>query len=218
MLEKADPFYWFDRFWYSLFGKPRRLAQRVVYEIAQILYALVIAYLIYVFLGVLLGTSKPAVIVASQSMLPTLHVGDIAFVQGVRFDQIRAPEVEVNVPLRFRTLESAGIQVVRKGLRAVALKVGKRTIPIEKNGDIVVYYNDIQGRDIIHRVVLKIRAADGEYLVTKGDNDKTNPTVDQDCYMGVCTYPFPVPMDHVFGRVVFVIPRLGIIKIWLLGP
>ena len=100
----------------------------------------------------------------------------------------------------------------------MALEVGNKRIPIEKNGDIVVYFNDVQGRDIIHRVVLKIRAADGEYVITKGDNDETNPTVDQDCYLGVCTYPFPVPMDHVFGRVIFVIPRIGIIKLWLLGP
>ncbi len=217
-LERLDPFYWFDRLWFSLFGKPRTIPARIAYEVAQIAYALLVAYALYVLLGILLGTPRPAVIVASSSMVPTLYPGDVAIVVGTDFNHIRAPEVDVNTPLRFRTLKDAGIRIVHEGLRAVAIVVGDRNIPIEKNGDIVVYYNPVLGRDIIHRVVLKIRAPDGEYVLTKGDNDRTNFTLDQDCSLGACTFPYPVPMEDVLGKVVFVIPRIGLIKLWLLGP
>jgi len=217
-LKVLDPFYWFDRVWFALFGKPKRLSAKIAYEIGQIAFAFLLAYVIYVVAGIILHTSKPAVVVASSSMVPTLHVGDIAIVEGTDFEHIRAPEVDVNEPLRYRTLSEAGIKIIHHGLKAVAIVVNGKRIPIERNGDIIVYHNEIQNKDIIHRVVLKIRASDGDYVLTKGDNEQTNFTLDQDCFMGACTYPYPVPMKNVYGKVIFVIPYIGLIKIWLLGP
>gem|GEM_PF-4393431 len=33
----------------------------------------------------------------------------------------------------------------------------------------------------------------------------------------MCVYIYPVPANYVYGRVVGVIPYVGLIKIWLLG-
>ena len=216
-LEKLDPFYWFDRFWFSQIGKPEGLGEKIVYHIAEMLYAVLVAYSLYVFLGVVLTTSKPAVIVASQSMEPTLWPGDIALVQGVPPDSVRAPVVDVNVPLRGKPLSSTPVQIVRKGREIIGFNVDGNFIPLDATGDILVYYNDVYNLDIVHRAVLKILAPDGVFFITKGDNWSTNPTVDQDCDTGTCIYLYPVPSDNVYGRVLFAIPRIGILKLWLFG-
>ena len=216
-LEKLDPFYWFDRFWFSQIGRPESLGEKIVYHLAELLYAVVVAYSIYVFLGVILTTSKPAVIVASQSMEPTLWPGDIALVQGVSPDSVRAPTVDINIPVHGKPLSSTPIQLVRKGREITGFTVGGNLIPLEDTGDVIVYYNDVYRLDIVHRAVLKILAPDGVFFITKGDNRSTNPTVDQDCEMGTCIYLYPVPADNVYGRVLFAVPRIGILKLWLFG-
>lgn len=217
VLEKLDPFYWFDRFWFSRIGRPETLGERLVYHAAEVLYAVIVAYAVYAFLGLVLHTPKPAVIVASQSMEPTLWPGDVALVIGVPPESIRAPTVELNEPLYGRPLPDTPIHLVRRGRETKGFEVGGTFIPLERNGDIIVYHNDIYGVDIVHRAVLKVVAPDGIFFITKGDNQATNPTVDQDCETGTCIYLYPVPAKNVYGKVFFSIPRIGLIKLWLFG-
>ncbi|HIQ10254.1 MAG TPA: hypothetical protein EYH23_01925 [Euryarchaeota archaeon] len=216
-LGKLDPFYWFDRFWFSCIGRPENIWEKIVYHAAEVLYAVVVAYSLYIVLGIVLNTPKPAVIVASQSMEPTLWPGDIALVFGSPPESIRAPSVEVNTAVYGKPLSETPVHLVRKGKELVGFSVNGAFIPLEQNGDVIVYYNDLYGVDIVHRAVLKIVAPDGVFFLTKGDNARTNPTVDQDCEMGACIYLFPVPAENVYGKVFFAIPRIGILKLWLFG-
>lgn len=215
VLEKLDPFYWFDRFWFSHIGKPESTGEKIVYHAAEVFYAIIVAYALYLILGVLFHTSKPAVIVASQSMEPTLLPGDIVLVHHWR--EVRAPTVEVNVPLFGKPLVNTPISLVKEGIRLKGFKVYDRFIPLERNGDIIVYYNDIYHVDIVHRAVLRIVAPDGVFYLTKGDNDRTNPTIDQDCQSGPCIYLYPIPEGQVYGVTFFRIPIVGKVKLWLFG-
>ncbi len=67
-----------------------------------------------------------------------------------------------------------------------------------KVGDIVIYSADcplLPKEDVIHRVI----EINETHLITKGDNNLTNPKPD----------PCPVRLDQVKGKVVLAIPILG---------
>ena len=210
-LRYIDPFYLFDVFWERYVG-----LGGWVKTVADIIFTLFIAFLIYAFAGFLLGTSKPAVIVASSSMIPTLYPGDIVIVRGINPARVHAPEVYVNTTLNYHVLpQDLNIHFIRKGIELVSIRIGNKVIPVEKNGTIIVYHDDLKNRDIIHRVILKIKTPAGYFYVTKGDNDNTNPTADQDCVLGGCVYPFLVSQKQVIGTPVFVIPRIGMVKLML---
>lgn len=87
----------------------------------------------------------------------------------------------------------------------------------DKTGDIVVFdprgiWNDarvqqLNGQNVIHRVVGKYyNDIDNKYyFITKGDN---NTIID----IGV------VPEDHICGVVQYIIPYVGMLKVWLSNP
>ncbi len=207
-LRKLDPFYWFDALWFAVVGEPKSQGENIVYHIFEILYAVVLAVCVYSLLGLFLGTRMPAVVIASSSMVPTLNPGDVAILVGARCEDVRATVVpfEGNVCTSVcRTLDDLGIKVVREGSKLAYIEVnGQKYFP-DTNGDIVVYHNPLLRKDIIHRAVYKLLARDGCYLLTKGDNV---PTLDQDCSIGMCIYPYPV--REIVGKVAFVIPFIGI--------
>ncbi len=210
-LRYLDPYYYFDVLWEKYVG-----TEGVLKTVAELVYTLFLAYLIYYAAGFLLHTPRPAVIVASSSMVPVYHPGDVVIVRGITPDEVNAPEVYLDIPYTDHvTPEQAGIHFLRHGIKLYALEVNGNVIPLEK-GTIVVYRDDLRGRDIIHRVILKIRTPHGYYFITKGDNDETNPTADQDCVLGYCVYPFLVSQDQVIGTPIFVIPRIGLIKLLLM--
>lgn len=145
-------------------------------------------------------------------MEPNLYPGDIVIIRGVEEDEINIPTVEANsIPL---TPRDVGIEFVRKGVKLMGFKVDGNFIPLVK-GPIIVYLNKVSGIDVIHRAVLKIKSGDKTFYITKGDNPATNPSADQDCYSG-CIYPYLVPQEDVLGVPIFVIPRIGLIKLWFL--
>ena len=95
------------------------------------------------------------------------------------------------------TLNKGDIVVV-KGVPASDIKVG----------DIIVYYNPYRNIDVVHRVV-GIEIVDGKkYFITKGDN---NPYADQDPRARIAP---PVSEEMLKGKVVLVIPKIGLIKVW----
>jgi len=81
-----------------------------------------------------------------------------------------------------------------------------------KIGDIIVFESSestphiLPNRTVVHRVIdIKYDEKQGQYLyLTKGDNNETNPIPDG-----------WVPYKDVYGKVIFIIPRVGIISLWL---
>jgi len=80
-------------------------------------------------------------------------------------------------------------------------------------GDIIVFNPSTwpphirPNKPVVHRVVdIKYNEENDQYLyLTKGDNNVTNPVPD----------PAWVPYEDVYGVVIFIIPRVGIISLWL---
>ncbi len=102
----------------------------------------------------------------SPSMEPTLNVGDLIIVQGVKgIDDVRANPY---------------------------------------NGDIIVFRKPHSRNEfIVHRAVGKVRMPNGEvYIITKGDNNFRED-------------PWRVTQDMIIGKVIWRIPLLGYIKIFL---
>jgi len=80
-------------------------------------------------------------------------------------------------------------------------------------GDIIVYYNRFKHIPVVHRVV-DIQIIDGKrYFITKGDNDFTNPLPDQDPRAGLAPL---LSDDDIRGRVIFWIPKLGLVKVYFI--
>jgi len=90
---------------------------------------------------------------------------------------------------------------------------------IDKDGDIIIY--DAKGlwpsyklpkdnQPIVHRVIAKWynETEQKYYFITKGDNNEFPDYPD-----GVVIYP--VPEDHILGVVKTIIPKVGLVKIWL---
>jgi len=116
-------------------------------------------------LRAVLKNEFPLMVVFSESMIPTLNVGDIIVIQG--------------------------------GLNADEI-----TVAPAPNGDIIVFREPGDPNDfIVHRAIDK---ASGGF-VTKGDN---NPYPDRD----------PVPENNIIGKVIYRIPLLGYLFLFLRTP
>ena len=90
--------------------------------------------------------------------------------------------------------------VVVKGVNPEDIKVG----------DIIVYYNPYRHFPVVHRVVAINREDSKIYFITKGDNNRTNPLPDQ--VLGIAP---PVTPEMVWGKVIYVIPKLGWPRVFL---
>ena len=106
-----------------------------------------------------------------------------------------------------------------------SLVIGNNVVDISQiyDNDVVVYYSNLTKKPIIHRIVVQINANDGNFILTKGDNFKTNRTVDQDCIIDKygdvsnCLHVYAIPEDLVVGKKIGKIPYLGYIKLFLFG-
>lgn len=109
------------------------------------------------------------------------------------------------------TLNRGDLLIVQGGISGEQINADPRT------GDIIVFRNpkDLDGVPLVHRAVDKFKNEnDGKwYFYTKGDNPKTNPRTDQE--LGIAPV---VPEDCLIGKVVWKIPYLGYIKIFLGSP
>ncbi len=219
-LKWLDPFTYVDLYIMpSINPKENELLSWVVYLVS----AFVFAWLIYTGLGLALATDSPMMIVVSASMEPLYHRGDIVILQGSNETGIAGPEITIDKPsLAGIELESIAKPIYRSGsIDSIKFNSGE-ILDISQEGSIVVYWSNLMQEPVVHRTVAKLNAGDGWYLLTKGDSEK-NTTVDQDCGFVLngkpskpCIALYPVPLDDLHGRVLFHVPVVGCVKLWLL--
>jgi len=224
-LEFLDPFHYVD-----LFVMPRikkRTDSEIVETIVNILFALFFAGVIYFVLGVLFGTTSPIVVVYSGSMEPTFYRGDVMSITRMSASTPFEKEIQLNrniknVPVeKYLKPQYSGTQ--QRKLSKIIFENGQEVIPTTK-GPVIIYTAYPSGLPIIHRAIVKIIANDGNFVLTKGDNEITNSTFDQDCgkmdNFGLsptknCITYYAVPLEKVQGKAFFKIPFVGCLKMWV---
>lgn len=222
-----DPYYYLDLFLVNVFGDAKDTKTKIIHWIFYIAYSFLLAYLIYLLFSLILGVSMPFATVVSGSMEPVLHRGDIVILGSPK--SLNAIVVDFNEDIRNRNLNEYikfNYVVNNYGLEQVdSLVIGNNVVDISQiyDNDVVVYYSNLTKKPIIHRIVVQINANDGNFILTKGDNFKTNRTVDQDCIIDKygdvsnCLHVYAIPEDLVVGKKIGKIPYLGYIKLFLFG-
>lgn len=222
-LKWLDPFTYVDMY---VIPKVNPKNNEAINWIIYLISAFVFAWLIYTGLGLLLGTQSPMMIVVSASMEPSYHRGDIVVLQGATPENLEGIEMQTGLPSlqgkEFASLATPSyLTEPPKTIESIAFNSGE-TIPVTKDGSVVVYWSDHMQEPIVHRVVAKLFAADGLYVLTKGDSS-LNTTIDQDCGLVLngqpqknCIELYPVPLNKLQGKVVLQVPLLGCAKLWLL--
>ncbi len=231
-LSYIDPFTYSD----IILERAGLKKNRIASFIADIITAFITALLFYALLGFVLGTSIPAVVFVSNFMVPTFERGDIIVMQGVSVENLDAKEVKLPYAIGNKPLASYAVvyckdksigmekecayfgEKYKKGLIKetdfVATKIcfkDANCYAIERKGDVVIYFSPTAKIPIIHRAVFKIFAKDGVFVLTKGDSVH-NPVLDQQTFYS----PAAVSVDELVGKKVFIIPKLGYIKLLLL--
>ena len=171
---------WLDPFTYvDLHVMPRVNPNnnKTIEWLVYLVFAFIFAVALYAVLGLILWTKNPLVIVVSGSMEPNLHRGDVVMLRGLNPEEIKGETVSLNINPEGKSLsELAEIDYPNQ-----TISFDGQSIPLNQSGDTIVYYSDLSGVQIIHRVVAKLDTPQGIYLLTKGDNPQTNQLIDQDC-------------------------------------
>ncbi len=185
LLEKLKKFYRSDSFWAGLL----RDALSVIAMAAVFLSLSHIAF----------GLWMPLVAVESESMMPHIHIGDLIFIESI---------------------DRAGIITYNDGKE-------KGYTSFENYGDVILYlqYGRQGSTPIIHRAMYFVEKGEPMWsggppaphagYITKGDNQKTNPSYDQ---QGSVSYMQPVKKEWItgvahLGRV----PLLGCVTLTVKG-
>lgn len=173
----------------------------------------------------------PMAIVYSSSMEPNLHRGDIVIL--TKANNLKLEEITINENITNKDLKDfAELNFFKNkfGIEEIEyIKIGDKNISllesIENNNSIIVYPSNVTGKDIIHRAIVKINAKDGTFLLTKGDNHKTNVYIDQDCELEIinneitiqkpCLNIYPIKEKDLKGKKLGKIPYIGYIKLVL---
>lgn len=173
----------------------------------------------------------PMAIVYSSSMEPNLHRGDIVILN--KANNLKVEEITINQNISNKDLEEfaeVSYYINEYGLEeAEYLTIGDQNIflldAITNKNSVIVYPSNITGKDIIHRAIVKINAKDGSFLLTKGDNHKTNTYIDQDCGVDMlngkiiiekpCLNLYPIKENTLKGKKIGKIPYIGYIKLVL---
>ena len=227
-----DPFTYLDLFLEKIFGKPKNTLIKTIYWIFYILFSFILAYLIYSILGMILRVSMPLAIVVSTSMTPTLNKGDVVILTAP--ENLNVPIITINDNIKEKDLfeifsleyekNEFGLEEIKSiSTNDINLYVSDA---IKNNNSIIVYKSNTTPKDIIHRAIVYIKANDGEYIITKGDNSKTNRYIDQDCgidrnisssteiYVSKgCLHLYPTPVESIIGKKIGKIPYIGYIKL-----
>jgi signal peptidase I len=219
-LKWLDPFTYVDIY---LMPKLNPNENEAIGWLVYLASAFIFAWLIYTGLGLILGTQSPMMIVVSASMEPVYHRGDIIILHGATAQSLEGPIVELDMPtLQEKELASfANPSYSENQIKAIEFDSGQ-SLEITKEGSVVVYWSTHLRKPVVHRAVAKLHAADGWYVLTKGDS-KQNSTVDQDCGLILngspekdCIEFYPVPIENLQGKAFLHIPIVGCVKLWLL--
>ncbi len=226
-----DPFNYLDMALEKWIGKPDGFWKSTIYWICYIGLAFFLAIAIYNLLGWILGVSMPMAIVYSASMEPSLHRGDIVIL--TKANNLKVEEITINQNISNKDLEEfadVSYYLNEYGLEeAEYLTIGDKNISllstINNKNSVIVYPSNVSGKDIIHRAIVKINANDGVFLLTKGDNHKTNTYIDQDCGVDIvdgeitiekpCLNLCPIKEKDLKGKKLGKIPYIGYIKLVL---
>mgnify|MGYP001465304192 CR=1 FL=1 len=210
-------------------------------EIIEVAKAFAVALILWFGVQLILGTSVPISGVVSCSLLPSYERGDFVIVQGIEPKDISAQTVEIseqeleslletkvgcgqNGPLTFSCqqmcprISSSTKEVIGYSPECVRSIIvnstlgGMNQVNESLANDVIVYATRINGTyinmDIVHRVFLKLKVNDSYYILTKGDNNN---------YMDVSYFDIVREQD-VKGKVIFRIPILGYVKLFISGP
>ncbi|MDD3178326.1 MAG: hypothetical protein PHR26_02295 [Candidatus ainarchaeum sp.] len=229
-LKYIDPYTYIDIFLLKHFGEPKKLKIKIIYWIVYLLYSFILAFIIYKLAGLILATTLPFATVVSGSMEPSFYRGDIVILSGAK--NLHAQKVKINDNITYKDLaEFAEIEYIYENqtLEVKSLKINEEIYLVEdaiKNKyDVVVYKSNINGKAIIHRIILIIEANDGTFVITKGDNQETNKLIDQDCEIDIntqtirkpCLNVYPVNIERLIGKKIGKIPYIGYLKLTLFG-
>ncbi|MDO8627175.1 MAG: hypothetical protein Q7K42_01805, partial [Candidatus Diapherotrites archaeon] len=178
-LKWLDPFTYvdlaLDKYWPAKNNKKTGV-QEIGYNIIYLVCAFVFAFAIYQIFAMGLQTASPIVIVVSESMEPKFYRGDVVFIKGESPAGIKAQEIILNESLsgkkasEFLKSDFVDSPQSQVGLAVDSIEFSDgQKVKLNTEGDIVVYYSTAN-QQIIHRAVLKIKANDGVFFLTKGDN------------------------------------------------
>jgi signal peptidase len=155
-----------------LLGKEKKRSSKVPIEIKCVIIVIVAVAIIWLSVRAVFGVNNPFYVVASESMVPKLKVGDMLLIKyaGMGSDSSSFDNLKIGDIIVF---ESPGI--------------------VEDTGHREV---------IVHRVAEILTGLHGQrIIVTKGDaNDGSIPGVD-----------YPITVNDYRGKVVYVIPGVGLI-------
>ncbi|MDR2944805.1 MAG: S26 family signal peptidase [Methanosarcinales archaeon] len=165
---------------------------------AATVIGIVIAFLFICYLA--FGLWTPMFVVSSGSMEPNMNVGDIVFVKSIdRADVISRRDALIS--------------------SQVHIKFGNP-------GDVILYrpYGNENTVPVIHRAMYYVEegqemwpggpAAPHAGYMTQGDNERTNPRLDQNTTI---SYQTPIKKEWIIGTSVFKVPYIGKIRL-LLSP
>lgn len=138
-------------------------------------------------------------VITSRSMVPSLHVGDVVFIErGFNPNEIKT------------------------GGNGDIIAIDNYSIFTE-NGVPEIFFGGLNpNTPIIHRAIDKVEDNGTIYFITKGDNNQYpdgcfrfqgTPTDNYSMYEFNRSNPVPVPARHVIGAVVLKIPWIGYLKI-----
>jgi signal peptidase I len=225
-LKYLDPFTYLDLVLEKVLGNSKDFKSKIIYWVAYILFSFLLAYLFYLLLSIILGVSMPLAIVVSSSMEPNLHRGDLVILTKAKNLNIEVIELDYNISnLDLKDFLKLNFKTNEYGLKEIdSLELdNNKIIYIEdtKNNDIIVYKSNVKPIDIIHRAIVYFKAKDGDFVLTKGDNNKTNRLIDQDCNINsntgltenLCLNIYPTSINSVKGKLIGKIPYIGYIKL-----
>ncbi|MDD3084226.1 MAG: hypothetical protein PHP82_04345 [Candidatus ainarchaeum sp.] len=223
-LKWLDPFTYVDLF---VMPKVKKVSNsKIVEGVVNIFFAALFAIIIYSVIGFIFGNNTPLVIVYSESMEPDFYRGDIIGLTGLNNQMNFGKEINLNQKINnIPTINFAEPIYSNNSLEKIVFSNGEELfLDNISNNATIVYPAFPSNIPIIHRTIVKINALDGQFVLTKGDNQKTNPTFDQDCGQidqlrnsseKICITFYAIPIEQVQGVKFFKIPFIGCAKIWV---
>ncbi len=221
-LKWLDPFHYVDLF---IMPQVKKITKNEFVElIVNVFFAALFAYIFYSILALLFGVASPLVIVYSASMEPNLYRGDIIGLTKTTGSMDFGEEIILDKSIKnIAASDYVSAKFIDGNFYALIFSNGKEVL-YNKDSRTIVYNSFPTNIPIIHRAIVKIKANDGDFVLTKGDNALTNITFDQDCGKvnplipaseKNCITFYAIPIEEIQGVAFFNIPKLGCVKLWL---